>query len=327
MDEKKIFNLLQRYHQGKCSPEERTIIEAWYREQLAANDTTPWNNEQEKEAISSQLRDRLLSTIRPDIPKKRLHLLHYAAFAATILLLITAGVVLYRFSRPDSLNTPTAFTEYATFKTAKGEIRKVTLMDGTTILLNSLTHIRIPRHNGNSKRTVEIVEGEAFFDVKQDPHRPFEVNSGNMETRVLGTSFNIRNYAFMQDTKITVQDGSVLVYARDEQHADSVHLKGNEQVLFENGTLVKSTTDGSLAGNWQTGGLHFDADVFSGVARLLEDRFGVNIRFQDPETAKYRITASFDRSESLGHVLQVLNDATDTRHSRRDKTIIIYKTP
>lgn len=88
-------------------------------------------------------------------------------------------------------------------KTPKGDIRRVVLAEGSAVTLNSDTEIA-PRLTGNL-RHIELMQGEALFDVMKDPSRPFIVNSGGIEVRAVGTSFTVRLH----------EDGAVSVAVRE----------------------------------------------------------------------------------------------------------------
>ena len=74
-------------------------------------------------------------------------------------------------------------------ETAPGEHRVATLADGTTITLDGAT--RLEARLGARRRQVELVRGEAFFDVAHDAARPFTVKAPEGSARVLGTAFDL----------------------------------------------------------------------------------------------------------------------------------------
>ena len=94
--------------------------------------------------------------------------------------------------------------------TAVGEQRSITLADGSLIKLNTRTTIR--HRFDESTRRVELIEGEALFDVARDEQRPFIVTAGATEVRVLGTSFNVYKQSDLEAT-VSVLEGRVTVRA------------------------------------------------------------------------------------------------------------------
>jgi transmembrane sensor len=94
-----------------------------------------------------------------------------------------------------------------TYATAIGEQRAITLEDGSTVRLNSRTQIRV--RLSDARRDVELLEGQALFEVSKDPRRPFVVDSGDASVLAVGTAFDV--YRKTTGTVITVVEGRVLV--------------------------------------------------------------------------------------------------------------------
>jgi transmembrane sensor len=91
--------------------------------------------------------------------------------------------------------------------TGTGEQRTVALADGSTLWLNtdSAVDVEVDTH----RRHVRLMRGEAFFDVRRDPARPFTIDAGLGQVRVLGTAFAVRRDG--DDVVVTVQRGRVRV--------------------------------------------------------------------------------------------------------------------
>ena len=84
--------------------------------------------------------------------------------------------------------------EYHTLYVGKGGEYKVILPDGSVVWLNSESSLRYPTRFSGKRREVEL-QGQGFFEVERDEQMPFEVKSGDLRVEVLGTSFDIMNYA------------------------------------------------------------------------------------------------------------------------------------
>ena len=101
------------------------------------------------------------------------------------------------------LNRSTSF-EYTT---AVGEQRTVGLADGSTVLLNTDSDVRVElsRH----LRRVELARGEALFSVAHDPGRPFEVHALQGVTTAVGTQFDVE--IVHSGAAVSVLEGTVTV--------------------------------------------------------------------------------------------------------------------
>ena len=121
----------------------------------------------------------------------------FLAAASGALVLVIAGAVWWQAER---------FPIYAT---EIGERRSITLADGSTIDLNARSRLRI--EFAKKERRVELLEGQALFQVAKDKNRPFIVSSGDATVRAVGTQFDV--YRRTNGTTVTVIEGRVAVYS------------------------------------------------------------------------------------------------------------------
>lgn len=100
-----------------------------------------------------------------------------------------------------------------TWQTARGEQRTIALSDGTRVILNTDTRLRLRYTSGY--RRIELAHGEALFKVAHDAERPFIVMAGNEQIRALGTEFVVRRNS--DDTEVTLLSGRVEVSDRENK--------------------------------------------------------------------------------------------------------------
>jgi transmembrane sensor len=100
---------------------------------------------------------------------------------------------------------------YPTYSTDIGERRSITLADGSTVDLNARSRIRI--EFSGTERLVELLDGQALFQVAKDKSRPFVVRSGDATVRAVGTQFDV--YRKANGTTVTVLEGRVAVYSNE----------------------------------------------------------------------------------------------------------------
>lgn len=98
---------------------------------------------------------------------------------------------------------------YPLYSTDIGERRSLTLVDGSTVDLNASSSVRV--EFSKAEREVELLNGQALFQVAKDKHRPFIVRSGEATVRAVGTQFDV--YRQPSGTTITVLEGRVVVYS------------------------------------------------------------------------------------------------------------------
>jgi len=98
----------------------------------------------------------------------------------------------------------------ARYETALNEQKKISLPDGSTVVINPQTQIRVARDFNKAGRTVILTAGEAHFEVAKNPERVFSVHAGPNEFRAIGTVFDVR-FAPDGGAALTVTEGRVQV--------------------------------------------------------------------------------------------------------------------
>jgi hypothetical protein len=204
--------------------------------------------------------DKILQKIIKKIPapsvelpvyKKPLLMRWISIAAASVLLTIVCAYFI--FSKDDTVKSAEKSTVIKTDKlltvhitTTTGEGKNIQLPDGTEVWLSPASAIEYPSAFSGTLREIKL-SGEAFFEVAHDKNRPFIIRSGNIETKVLGTSFNIQAYDNQEEIKITVVSGKVNVSNRDK--IENVELIANQRAVFHRKTtmLVKENADTSAA--------------------------------------------------------------------------------
>lgn len=190
-----------------------------------------------------------------------------------------------------------------------GERIRVTLNDGTEIVLGSVSRVWVPEQFGR-EREVRL-EGEAVFNVAGDPSRPFLVRTEGAVTRVLGTRFGVRAFAEDGYVEVTVAEGQVAVTASEPSEAEgtqakrawrpgtgkaapvpSTRLRAGQAVRVEDGAVgAPRVVDAERLLAWTEGHLNFEDAPLAEVARALERHFGTRIELADPTLAELRLTA------------------------------------
>jgi len=152
-----------------------------------------------------------------------------------------------------------------TYQSEAGERRTLRLADGSTVTLNSLSRIRV--HITKQQRTIDLLEGQALFQVARDPGRAFVVNSGPVRARALGTQFDVVRH--LSGTVVTVLEGRVAVGEQATQTAgparETLLAAGQQVVVGERMPLILKTADVSEVTAWTHGSLVFHETPLSAV--------------------------------------------------------------
>src|SRR5690606_1106516 len=105
--------------------------------------------------------------------------------AASLILLATLSLIVWEFIEKDS---PKEIANLQT--TASEEIKKVILADKSIVWLKGNSSLTYPEEFSEEERKISL-QGEALFEVTNDPDRPFIIQCGELTTKVLSTSFSI----------------------------------------------------------------------------------------------------------------------------------------
>ncbi|WP_256006777.1 FecR family protein [Pedobacter deserti] len=201
--------------------------------------------------------------------------------------------------------------------------RKVSLPDGSTVILNDNSILEYPKVFSGKSREV-VLRGEGYFDIKHDPMRPFVVQSEGLTTIVLGTAFNIRA---LKGTPIvvTVTRGKVKVQEDDNLLAV---LLPNQQLVFDQkvGTPRKFEVIADKAVAWQKNDLFFDDVTMEQAVAILNKKFNVKIFFEQEQGKKCRFTAAFLNDQNLDEILNVITAFNNASFKRAGDIITIIGT-
>lgn len=190
------------------------------------------------------------------------------------------------------------------YATDIGEQRSIRLTDGSTVDLNSRSRLEVRFSDG--ERRVDLLEGQALFQVAKDTARPFIVRSDTTRVRAVGTQFDVNRRK--SGTIVTVLEGQVAVVsdARDRATAagsaipteDLIFLSAGEQVSVKDHATLRSTAANlSSATAWKKCQLVFES---AALAEVVEEFNRYNERqlvIEDAELHAFRISGVFSSSE------------------------------
>lgn len=190
-----------------------------------------------------------------------------------------------------------------TYSTSLGELRSITLEDGSIVELNTQSSVRT--RFSTTERRVELLSGEAVFRVAKQPARPFRVVAGAAQIVAVGTAFNV--YAQSARTIVTVLEGRVRVEGRSQD------LARGEQAIIDPQARIKTAmlADPQQVTSWTQRRLVFDETSLTEAAAEFARYNARTIRIADAQLGQMHITGFFDATdpaslvqfvEAYGHV-------------------------
>jgi transmembrane sensor len=233
--------------------------------------------------------------------------------------------------------------------TPRGGQYQITLPDGTRVWLNAASTLKFPSNfAGTPQRKIEL-SGEAYFEVAKNKKQPFIVISSEQLIEVLGTHFNISNYADEGSIKTTLLEGSVAVRhaefisaSRTSKSAklvrdpdlrqddgntrDDIVLKPGQQSTFtHNKPIEVKQVDASDVIAWKDGKFAFRNESLESIMRKVARWYDVEIAYQNNQIGKEILGGSFTRSEQISTILTTLELASDVHFKIQGKKVIITK--
>lgn len=296
---------LKKYLANECSDEEQRLVNEWY-QQLDEPADEPFTDA-DQDRLYRRIKSYLSELRKNDEPATPVYSLwHYIGRIAAVLI-VGLGILYFLYEKPDraAKQSGGATDGWVTFTNARHKIVPYQLPDSSVVWLHPNAEIRIQQ--SFQKREV-LFSGEGFFDVKRDPSRPFVIHTGDLQTKVLGTSFNVRAIPGEATFKVSVATGRVEV--SDAKKQERVVLKPEQEVVFEPKSLhlevqkvLDKATDKEL---WQSASLVFNDTPMTEVADRLMKTFHVKIGFADDGLADCRLKVDFT-DQRLPEILEMID--------------------
>lgn len=188
------------------------------------------------------------------------------------------------------------------FQTAKGETRVVALKDGSVVTLNTASEIVV--NYSEQQRSVELIRGEALFDVAKNRARPFIVAAGHTSVRVVGTSFSVRRLD-KAPVQILVREGIVDVLKPALEGGRAVRITANMRAVTE---AEKAEIATSSVGDaemhremaWRDGQIVFEGETLERAAAEFSRYSDIRIVIADPRLAHEEIAGLFRANDPVG---------------------------
>lgn len=307
--------ILEKYLNGTCTPEEHAAVEEWYF-QLGNQETTAVNEQEFQERELFQKIQGLMHKSRcPDtefrVTRKRNRTL---AVSFTLLILVLAGSFLYFINSPQKGEAAEGHTVHLVLDNNSSSISQQSLPDGSTVWLSPQASLEYTSSENSNTRSV-VFKGQAFFEVARDTLHPFIIRTGDVETRVIGTSFHLIALPERKSFRVSVVTGKVQVSVRDEQGIlQSILLMPSQQASFD--VRLKELVYNDISERdlkieyWKPLTLNFDDASMSEVKDELEKAFDVKIVFPNSGLSKCRIRVNF-HNYKLSQIIEILEKILD----------------
>lgn len=226
--------------------------------------------------------DYMPASAPPRLDRRTLFTLGGGALAASVA--ATMGLGLWRRGRD--------------VVTLKGDVRRIALAEGSAITLNTATTVR-PALDDRLRR-IDLLRGEALFDVARDPERPFVVHAAGVQVQAIGTSFTVRLHDDDR-VEVAVTEGVVEVRRPGER---PLRLEAERRALVAPvGPVQVAEASGDeldRANAWRNGRLDLSGLTLGEAAAAFARYSDRSILIEDPAVAQLQVAGVFSTSDPEG---------------------------
>jgi len=193
--------------------------------------------------------------------------------------------------------------EQRTIETPYGKDYQIILNDGTEVTMNAGSRLTFPTQFTGNQRAVKL-EGEAYFKVAKNKEKPFIVITDKMNTRAVGTEFDVKAYKG-SEPNVTLVKG-VVVVSLSVINRNVELLPGDDASLVGSNINVRKIDTQSAM--WKDGDAYYDNTPLVEILHDIGRWYNVNVEMYDPSLENYRLHFIINKNSGINDVIDNLND-------------------
>ena len=334
---KKIERLFAKLSDKQIDPGEKEAIRSYIHstfrdQQLDVLMEKHWDSMEAKsieknDLYLQQLKSRIWQKISDKGRKDRIsiHWSTYISRIAAVLfipLLIFSGYLFFLIHQDKLLNGRLTMQQvYA----SPGSRVHFVLPDNSEVWLNSGSTLEYPMNLNHKKQRRVKLNGQGYFKVEHNEKRPFFVEAGELNIKVLGTSFDVSTYANDQFISSTLEKGSIALL--NLQGTEVARLNPGQKALLNKQTnkLFIEDVDTRLTTSWKDGNLIFRNTPLNEVTKQLERWFNCNISVSSKLLNSEILYTATIQDETLGEVLKMIEISTSVKTKIENREVQIME--
>jgi len=312
--------ILEEFLAGTGTSQDKDTIIDWFsnlteESHLKEISFPVWDNPDKLLALHEDKAENLLDRIHHRIRlqehsagKENRNIIRYLNILSRVAAILFIPLVIYIWASRDRIFTSQSDFVYSEIQCPPGTRTMFNLPDGSRGWLNSGSSLEFPLEFKGKTREVRL-SGEAFFEVKSNPRRPFIVSADHIQAIAYGTSFNVFAYPSEKNNEVTLVEGIVEVFGGKDGISQKFRtMEPGQMCSFD---LVSSsyriqTADVEKNISWKNGKLIFRDDRFTEVVQKCNRWYNVEIIIKDKELETFTYVGTF-QDESLDEVLKLLS--------------------
>ena len=324
MDKIYYKELIEKYFDGNITDAEIKELSDWIKNDRHLQNW--WEEEFSKSdaGINPVLRDKLFARIKEQTQGKEetqgkekprtIRMNPWKWAAAIVFPICIAFFTYYLVDSSQTVGAPFIV------KADKGDKATIELPDGTNVVLNSASQLSYLNNFGENGRRVQL-NGEAYFKVAHDEKRAFIVQVGDLEVKVLGTSFNVSAYEDAKDVTVVLLEGKVGVYAQKMSHI----MKPGDKIEYNKAThkITATQVHPNDYIEWTKGNMYFEKESLENIMKTLSRIYDVEIRFDSNKLPNEYFTGTIPGG-GIQNALNILM-LTSPFYYEMDGSVIVLK--
>lgn len=211
--------------------------------------------------------------------------------------------------------------DYLSVSAGAGEKSNILLPDGSKVFLNSESEIIYSTAYNKRNRNLKLI-GEAYFEVVSDQSKPFIVESGDVNVKVLGTTFNVKAYEDDPTISVVLNTGKVEFITP----ITTIAMQQNERVIYDkkDQTTQSDKVNASDFIGWKNNKLRFESETLENIAKVISRMHNIDIHFVDDQLSSLKFTGTIDNT-SIKSALNVLELTAPIKYEVKDSVIYLYE--
>lgn len=312
MNSNKIKDRLERLFSKKYSGEDLQELNSWY-DNLLSEHLKKSDSEKAKKAVWKILEGEI------SLKRERSFWGSWLKNAAVLLLIAACSWMVWNAFPQKAEQQPLASGSY---ENDLGKVSKFLLPDSTVVWLSSGSRLEYAE-NFPTNRQVNL-HGEAFFQVKRNTQSPFKIQTGDVTTQVLGTSFNLKSY---NSDHVNLQVYSGLVQINHQNSKKSFRLEKDQGINWnsQSGFSKILSFDSTYPPAWKSGIFRFNN---SSIQEIIEElKLWYPVEFEIKGTIKKCLYTGEFQTSSLEQVLEIMSYTLNLNYQIHENKVTIKGNP
>jgi len=204
----------------------------------------------------------------------------------------------------------------------KGNISKCILPDSTIVWINTNSTVSYDINSFNTDNREINLNGEAFFNVSKNKHKPFKVLTTLGDIKVTGTKFNIKACSGSCLLETTLNEGSIELLVKSNSQSP-ITLSPGERAVYNSTsnkiTIKKVNTE--IFSAWRKGEIIFKDATLADLILELERIYDIKFQLDDKKIGAFRFRGMFRYNNNLIDALEKIKKTADVDYQIKNKEV------